>query len=412
MNRWLRHVIAVFAVSTLAIFCAAADRLPQTPSASTSSSTPNTASIYLVTNEDMNLPFDNSLNFYLSTGTMSNPNLEFANSVVTGGYGADGGFFGTSRLLVLPVASPSCMYASDATSGDIATIALPSQEAVAMFTGSSTDTGAANGIGLAMNANYLYASFTDSNKIGTFAVQPGCGLSFLGDVSAVGLNGGSVTGMRTSGNILVVAYGDGSIQSFNIAHGMPVSNNDAQITTGYATNNQANGVDITQDGRFAIFGDSAQTSVVEVSNISSGKLTRTTVYNVGAGVSASSVWLSPDETLLYISNSQGGTVTAAFFNKTTGVVSPGCTSPTLGGFFNPWQYVGSLSTQNTTGTGGVLYVAEYGFFLADAGAASNVGMVVVQSNGTTCSLTEAANSPISDSSNGLLSITTIPPRLF
>ena len=31
------------------------------------------------------------------------------------------------------------------------------------------------------------------------------------------------------------------------------------------------------------------------------------------------------------------------------------------GFYNPWAFVGSVATRDTTGTGGVLYVAEYGF---------------------------------------------------
>jgi hypothetical protein len=103
------------------------------------------------------------------------------------------------------------------------------------FSGSQTDNGSTNGIGLAVNSQYLYASFTASGTIATFSLQGNCGLMFLGDISAVGLHGGPVSGMAVNGNILVVAYGDGSIQSFNVSSGIPVSNGDLQYSTGYSS---------------------------------------------------------------------------------------------------------------------------------------------------------------------------------
>ena len=118
-------------------------------------------------------------------------------------------------------------------------------------------------------------------------------------------------------------------------------------------------MDITQDGHFAIFGDASVPTTIEVSDISSGKLTATVQYTVGApinavgpGFNSATVWLSPDESLLYVGNSQGNTVTAAFFNKNTGKVSAGCNSAPLNGFYNPWSYVGSLVTRDNSGTGG------------------------------------------------------------
>ena len=53
-------------------------------------------------------------------------------------------------------------------------------------------------------------------------------------------------------------------------------------------------------------------------------------------------------------------VTAAFFDKSTGKLSKGCVSRPLKGFDADWSYVASLALDQTTGTGGVLYVAEYG----------------------------------------------------
>jgi 6-phosphogluconolactonase (cycloisomerase 2 family) len=210
-----------------------------------------------------------------------------------------------------------------------------------------------------MNSQNLYASFTDSNTIGTFQVRPGCKLTFIGDTAVGGLQGGVIDGMATHGDIMVVTYGDGSIESFNISAGTPVPNGDEQNSTGGRTGNTyPNGVDITQDGHYAIFGDTSTSTVVEVSDISSGKLTPTVVYRMRSGISSSNIMLSPDETLLYISNTQGDRITAAFFDKSTGVLSKGCTSGSLKGYVTDWSYLGSLALETTTGTGGVVYVAE------------------------------------------------------
>ncbi len=272
-----------------------------------------------------------------------------------------------------------------------------------------------------MNGSYLYASFTDSNTIGTFAVLPGCQLNYVNSVTVGGLNGGTIYAMAVSGKILVVTYADGSIESFNTSAGTPAPNGDQQNSTGYVNdyNNLPDGVDITQDGHYAIFGDAAIRTVVEVSDISSGKLKPTSVYQLGVGpvavgpiavvpgVNSSNIRLSPDESLLFISNNQSGNVTAGFFNPTTGAVSPGCTSPALSGFYNPWAYLGSMVTENTSGNGGVLYVAEFG-------VPSSIGILTVATSGGTCKLTESTNSPSVDpiSSGGVLSIWAYPPRPF
>jgi 6-phosphogluconolactonase (cycloisomerase 2 family) len=188
-----------------------------------------------------------------------------------------------------------------------------------------------------------------------------------------------------------------------------VSNGDKQNSTAYISSQGAtypNGIDITQDGHYAIFGDTSMTTSIEVSDISSGKLTTTVFYNLGGAINSSNIMLSPDETLLYISNSQGDTVTAAFFNANTGTLSTGCTSGKLKNYVSSWSYLASLALENTTGTGQVLYVAEYG-------AISGIAMLQVTSSGGTCSLSELSGSPVADpNSPGLLSIGSFPPRGF
>jgi len=223
----------------------------------------------------------------------------------------------------------------------------------------------------------------------------------------MGLQGGAIDGMVTHGNTMVTTYDDGSIESFNISAGMPVSNGDEQNSTGsHGGNAYPNGIDITQDGHYAIFGDTATSTIVEVSDISSGKLTPTIVYRLGNGISSSNIMLSPDETLLYISNTQGDRITAAFFDKSTGKLSKGCASNGLKGYVTDWSYLGALALETTTGTGGVVYVAEFG-------APSSIGMVNVESAGGKCTMKESSKSPAADpNSQGLLSIGVFPPRPF
>jgi 6-phosphogluconolactonase (cycloisomerase 2 family) len=344
---------------------------------------------YLVTNDDAAGFSSSTVTFYT---VRADGLLTMQGQVATGGKGIAGGYFAANRVNVLDSGKSECVYASDAGSGDIAGI---------------LDGGTSNGIGMAMNSQYLYASFTDSSNIGTFQVKPGCKLKFVGDVTVGGLQGGVIDGMAIHGNMMVATYGDGSIESFNISGGMPVSNGDKQNSTGsHDGNAYPNGIDITQDGHYAIFGDTATSTIVEVSDISSGKLTPTVVYRLGNGISSSNIMLSPDETILYISNTQGDRITAAFFDKSTGKLSRGCTSGHLKGYVTNWSYLGALALEAATGTGGVVYVAEYG-------APSSIGMINVTSSAGKCTLKESSKSPIADpNSPGLLSIGVFAPRTF
>jgi len=359
---------------------------------------------YVVTNDDVPSPLATSVSFF-TVGT--NGSLKLKAKVLTGRGGIGGGYFAANRVNVLNSGNQECVYAAQAAGGEVEGISVKTLKIGGHAVGSKNDTGASNGIGLAMNSHYLYASFTDSNNIGTFKVLPGCKIKFVGDITVGGLQGGVIDGMAIHGSILVATYGDGSIESFNISGGVPISNGDEQNSTGSkGGNTYPNGIDITQDGHFAIFGDTAVSTVIEVSDISSGKLTPTVVYRLGSAISSSNILLSPDETLLYISNTQGDKISAAFFDKATGALTKGCVSGFLKGFVDNWSYLGSLALKNTTGTGGTVYVAEFG-------APSSIAEINVTSAGGKCTLKESANSPASDpNSPGLLSIGAFPPRPF
>lgn len=359
---------------------------------------------YIITNDDVPPALATSVTFY-TVG--SNGQLAMKEKVLIGRGGIAGGYFAANRVSVLESGNAECAFATVAQSGEVEGIVVKSLTVGGHAVGSKNDTGASNGVGLAVNAHYLYASFTDFSTIGTFQVLPGCKVKFVGDITVGGLQGGIIDGMVIHGNIMVVTYGDGSIESFDISGGVPVSNGDKQNSTGSRNGNTyPSGVDITQDGHYAIFGDTSPFTVVEVSDISSGKLTPTVVYHLGNKLNSSNVLLSPDETLLYISNNQSGTLTAAFFDKSTGKLSKGCSSRPLKGFDADWSYVAALALEKTTGTGSTVYVAEFG-------APSSIGMINVNSAGGKCTLTESSHSPVADpNSPGLLSIGAYPPRPF
>ena len=362
-----------------------------------------TTTYYVIANND--LPYHTAATSSTVYTVSSSGLPQDPTQVSQGASGSGGGFFNANRVSVLNN-SDSCAYLSVGGSDAVSGLSISGLQVVGNFSGSITDSGVDNGIGLANNGTYLWANFSSSSTIGTFSIQPGCALSFIADISVVGKNLGIAKGMAVNGNMMVVTYGDGSIESFNISAGVPVSNGDLQNATGYSTSRFPAGVDITQDGHYAIFGDQSSMMTVEVSDISSGKLTPTVLYNLGSAGDSASVYLSPDETLLYIANTSIGKVSAAFFYATTGTLTPGCSSGQLKGFDIGWIFLDSPVTEQNSGTGSVVYLAEFG-------AESGVAAVNVTSTGSTCTLTEQAGSPVADpSSTSLLSIGVYPPRQF
>jgi len=371
---------------------------------------------YVVTNDDVSGP--NTVTVYLAGGTASAPKLTRVKTIKTGGAGLTGGYFGLVRQVLVQDGKDECVFAADGGSNDVAAIIFSSGKVVGNYKGSSTDSNGPGGMGLAVSSDdkYLYAAFSASNTIATFRIGSGCTLTFLDDVGAVGLNQGFPHGMAAKGNILVVAYGDGSIGSFNISSGTPVSNNDLQLSTGFLKDRVfPDGVDITKDGHYAIFGDaSGGFSEVEVSDISSGKLVATKKYggpggSLGHGLAANNVWLSPDETLLYVSDNLSGQVTAAHFSKTAGTLHFGCISKPLRGHGTKWTFSSAIATESTTGTGSVLWVAEDSF----GSSPSYIGIVEVTAKGGKCTLSESTKSPVADpNSLNLCWLNAFPGRPF
>lgn len=352
---------------------------------------------YLITNNDNSQ--GNSATFYSIVADGGVREIALVN---TGGTGIDGiGAVATKRVSVLGSSGQNCVFISDAGTNDVAGISIAGLAASGAFPASGTDSASATGLGVVNNGKYIYGSFSSSKTIGTYQISAGCKLTFLGSTSAIGLGGSQILDMGAHGNTLVVSFFDGSMESFDISGGTPVSNGDLQYSTGHTQFNAGPGaVDITADGHFAVFGDGGAPEMVEVSDMSSGKLQPTVVYqNVGPGNGSAGIWLSPDESLLYIANFSNREITAALFDKTTGVVSTGCSAPLKGNNFE-----GGLATATNSGTGGTLYVAE---------PDTQIGIVDINASNGTCALQESRRSPANDFHTITLeSIGVFPPRAF
>lgn len=352
---------------------------------------------YLITNNDVS---PNSATFYriLDDGVLKQTAV-----VKTGGMGVFGiGDVATKRLSILDSRLGQCAFISDAGTADVAGISILALRATGTFKAQNTDS-APFGMPVGNNGIFLYAGFTGSNTLATYRILRDCKLEFIQDVSASGLTGGSILDLSVHKNILVASFRDGSIESFNISAGVPVPNGDEQFSTGQVQNgNIPAGVDITSDGHFAIFGGTSVPPLVEVSDISSGKLEPTVVNsNLGNGGIPAAIWLSPDESLLYLSNFSPSTVTATFFDKSTGAVTFGCISPTLKGGFN---FAAGLATAARTETGSILFVAE---------PEVDIGIVRVHATSENCSLSETPRSPVRDENTETIeSIGVFPPRPF
>jgi 6-phosphogluconolactonase (cycloisomerase 2 family) len=357
---------------------------------------------YLITNNDFSQ--GNSATFFTISPTGA---LREVSVVSTGGTGIDGiGAVATKRVSVLQSPSQNCVFISDAGTNDVAGISIDTLTATGTFPAASTDSASATGLGVVNNGGFVYASFSSSKTVAAYQILSGCKLNFLGSISAAGVNGGQIDDMWAHGNILVASFFDGSIESFDISAGIPASNGDLQLSTAETQNLGGPGaVDITANAHFAVFGGGGSPSFIEVSDISSGKLQPTIVYqNVGPGNGSAGIWLSPDESLLYIANFSSPTtnsnqITAALFDKNTGTVSVGCSAPVRVNGFEA-----GLATATTSGTGNVLYIAE---------PETTIGIVNVAASNGSCTLQETKKSPASDPHTITLeSIGVFPPRPF
>jgi hypothetical protein len=267
------------------------------------------------------------------------------------------------------------------------------------------------GIGLVMrppqtaqDTPLLIAADAASPLLNVFKIQSDCSLALANSVDT---SPNPVGGMAVSpdGKILVVSYaGISEVDSFAI------SGTKLAETGPYASSGPGAGVDITQDGKYAIFGDGAPSPQIGIFPIRNGRLgTETTFTNVGPGSGSYNVRLSPSEKFLYVANTLSRQVTTLNFSeKPLNLTFNGCIT-TMDNPNGDIQYVGGVATgSNLPGAnaGRFLYVAE------DAASTGYVGLLKIDSK-TGCT-TEVPNSPFATGASGpgLLSVSPDPPRLF
>lgn len=333
----------------------------------------------LVTNDDNQE--HNSATFYrLSNGGLPTE-IGF---VDTGGIGLDHTAYGENQVVVDQDAG--CIYVSNSATNDISSISAANHTLVGTYKpGDGNKAGL--GIGLALSSQALYAAFNDTSTIAAFTLGPGCTLEYTGNVSVYPR---APDGIKVHGNILVVAEID-YIESFNVSSVIPVSNGDLQQSTGRKLfGADPAGVDISRDGHWVVFGDAdGWQSYIEISDISSGKLSTTVPYKVGTGVNSNNAVFSPDQRFIYVSNNFSLQVSAAFFDNTTGLVSGICSSEPLRGAFE----TGGLATAPTKDGSGFIYVTEY---------ETGIGVLRAKSNGASCQVVELPGSPVPDNQSKTL----------
>jgi hypothetical protein len=402
---------------------------------------------YVLVNDNTTTPGANGVTSFLRSG----PTL----SIIAGSpFGTTGSGHATYFAAIQQVAISyggsykDCLFVSDpdATSsypnGDVASFIINTGGTLT-YAGNAvdpTDTSGPNkrGIALAVDRRvgfpYLFASFTGESKIVFFKVDPNtCRAFYTSSTPAVGVSGGVAEGMAVTfqgPHILAIGYQDGSIQSFKIGGGTLTPTQPPFNSTGFINQGgKPGGVDITKNGKFAVFGDNQFNTEVEVAKIlsPSGKLQNPTAdyggaanasgVNLGAGSNSTNVWLSPQlvsgQSYLYITNNYSGQVTTAKLSP-AGVVSAIAPGSCIGLFTNPttlnnpssfWFSAAGNHTVTTTGSGNMLVVAEYG-------VPSSVALLKIQF-ATGCTREAPASPFINPYSNiGLYSVSVFPERSF
>jgi hypothetical protein len=355
------------------------------------------ATHYVVTNDDI-YRAPNAASVFKLSGAV----LKRSKSLATGGWGLGGGYFATALQAMAAVGTNMCVFVADPGSDDIA--AFNSTTKVGNYS-DPTGSGAWNGTSLAAHGTALYAAYSASVNIGVWTINPDCSLtlanSAMNTPTFYPVNDIAVS---PDGKTLVASYAQQKVDSFAIS-GANLTEKGPYNTFGYTA-----GIDITKDSKYAIIGDfSAALTQVEVLPIhSNSSLGSSDYYNVAqGGKDSNNVWLSPDETLLYVSNNVSLQITTLKFKESASAgkrLTFDCitTLHDPGNFmFNP----SGLATEAPTGTGVYLYVAEWG-------NPSAVGLLKVPKGGCP---TEVSGSPFRNPtapSDFPATLSAYPPRPF
>lgn len=376
--------------------------------------TANAATHHFVVANNNTFP-TNSVSLYAVSGSSLVP----VATVPTGGTGSGGGYFAGVTQSVAQDGTNVCVFAGDASSIDISAMKVvagrPYLEVVGNYVSPDGDADTNAGLGIITSGGYLYANYTGGRAfngdivnpaLGVWKIGSGCTLRFVGHLANTsGLNGGPIDGMAVTPNrkYLMVAYGDGSVGSYAIGGGN-ISLISQEIIAGNAIGGaEAEGVTISSNGQWAIFGDfTFNGTQLDVARIASdGTLSPTVTYggtgSLGDGVGSGSIRLSPNNDFIYNVDTYSGQETTVSFNAATGAITyPNACLTSLKGYNRRWAYASQAATVADSGSGAGLYISE-GLL---TGGGSYIALLQV--NPTTGCAKEVPNSPFLDANGSYL----------
>jgi 6-phosphogluconolactonase (cycloisomerase 2 family) len=234
--------------------------------------------------------------------------LKVLKTYPTGGKSAGNGYFALAPITSANTILGTCLFVSNGGDSTVAAFQMNLFDgSLTAVHGSPFSDGASGaqrlGIGLATGGSLLFAGNTNNNSISVLRISTTCSLTVLKQVTVPG----SPEGMKVTpdGDYLIVAYGD-KVDSFKID---PIT---GELTERgpYTPKGTAAGVDISCDGNFAYFGDTASNTQVEVFAISSGgELKESQNFTNKNGESSNNVMLSVDGKHLYVSNTMSNEIT-------------------------------------------------------------------------------------------------------
>jgi len=363
---------------------------------------------YGIANNDLDGPNTATIGEYLDGALMH------VSTVRTGGHGSGVGNnsnTASNRVVIVPNGSAQCAFLSDAGTSDIAAFTLSGSHIVRVGNYSNTNFEGGNAIALAAHGSVLFAGYYGSANIGSWAIQSDCSLVLLNLTSLMHFATVNGMGVTPDGQILIVSYGNSSIDSFSIGTaGSLIEHGPYTPVHGDST---IQGLDITAESKAVIFAsidNDTKLDIWEYGIQTDGSLGSYTDYaeltpNVDYCVYPR---LSPNEQFIYVScgvDAHEHNVVTLSFDRSSGTIAYVSTT-NLSPQYNAFTSAGQLATISPNGNGDGLYVTLTNPTM------SSVALLTINADGTTV---ETPNSPFfitKYGGPGLSSIAAWPPRPF
>jgi len=330
----------------------------------------------------------------------------------TTGWGLGGTYFATKQEAVTKMGSNVCVFVADPGSDDIASFSGVTSSPVKV--GNYVDasgSGAYLGTTLVVHGSNLFSGYTASVNIGVWTINSDCSLTLASPASNAPTPA-PVDDMAVTpdGSTLIASYAQTTpgIGTFAISGSTltPVGSYNSSAGTA--------GIDITKDGKYAVVGEFATFTQVEVFPINPGStLGASTAYSYPqGGFNSNNVVISPDQTRVYIANNNSFEITTLSFNESAAAgkqlqffclsspLKPPPSSPLL-------AYISGVATADATGKGGHLYVVEAGY---NSVFAIQGSLALMQIPADTCP-SEVSGSPFALATNSeATSVSAYPAR--